>query len=150
MLLLNLSSKPCGKWGKKKKKTNTKAMVLGCSDNIQCCEEENLEPATTNCHSTGINESFHQMLQTFRSFPYLPPIPLRWWRRGGTSMWWSGCFVSRRYTLLLRTHLCSKLVVMVLCSYHSCTKKQGILFCILLFHSLRRDEKEFKLSWTAP
>lgn len=49
--------------------------------------------------------------------------------------------MSRRYTLLLRTHLRSTLAVTILCSCHSCTKMQGILFCILLFHSLRTSKR---------
>lgn len=58
--------------------------------------------------------------------------------------------MSRRYTLLLRTHLRSTLAVTILCSCHSCTKMQGILFCILLFHSLRTSKRlQTQLNFTA-
>lgn len=148
MMLLKLFQTTLEKWGKIKKKK--KSTVLGYRDIIQCYKQVNLELVRTNSHVTGINESFHQMLQTPRSYPYLPPVPLRRRWRGGTSMWWSGCFVSWRYTLLLWIHLCNKLVVMILCSYHSCTKRQGTVFCILLFHSLWTANEEFNLSWTVP
>jgi len=147
MLLLNLFQTTLKSGKKKILKINSSWLY----DIIQCYKQVNLELArTTNGHITGINESFHQMLQTSSSFPYLPPVPLRRWWRGGTSMWWSGCFVSWRYTLLLWTHLCSKVVVTILCSYHSCTKRQGLVFCILLFHSLWTAKEQFNLSWTAP
>lgn len=145
-LLLNLFQTTLEN-GRSKFKNST---VFGYSDIIQCYKQANLELARTNSHMTGIKVLSHQMIQTTRAFPYLPPVSLRRWWGGGTSMWWSGCFVSWRYTLLLWTHLCSKLVLMILCSYHSCTKRQGIVFCILLFHSLWTAKEEVSLSWTAP